>query len=143
MKLSQVKAIKAFCAGLFSEPDYREVIGNAGEGDFTVGNVRFIANSAIDEIQQEELASDEYVLGCFNPDFLSGILGVDESIIADIQRADASSALGRWVISAGKLPELQAAYASADGYGHHFNGYDGNEEELDINGTHYHVFDCR
>jgi len=30
---------------------------------------------------------------------------------------------------------------SADGYGHHFNGYDGSEEEINLLGTDYIVFD--
>ena len=141
MKYSDVKRIKSFCAGLFSEPDYREVISHAGEDDFEVDDVRFIADSAIDDIQQEELAGDEYVLGCFNAWFIADVLGIDCDVITAMQKAEAFEAIGKLIISLGKLESLQSAYASADGYGHHFNGYDFSEEEIEIDGQMYHVFD--
>lgn len=39
------------------------------------------------------------------------------------------------------MVEFAQAYSSVDGYGHHFNSYDGNEEEITINGNDYIVFD--
>lgn len=141
MKYSDVKKIKSFCAGLFSEPDYREVISHAGNDDFEVDGVRFIADSAIDQIQQDELSSDEYILGCFNAWFIADVLGIDIEVIEAMQKAEAFEAIGKLIISRGKLEELQEDYASADGYGHHFNNYDFDEEEIEIDGTMYHVFD--
>ena len=141
MKYSDVKKLKSFCAGLFSDPDYREVISHAGEDDFEVDGVRFIADSSIDQIQQDELASDKYMLGCFNAWFISYVLGIDTDVIEAMQKAEAFEAIGKLIISMGKLDELQEAYSSADGYGHHFNGYDFGEEEITIDGTLYHVFD--
>lgn len=143
MKYSQVKMLKSFCADLFSKPDYREVIAHAGEDDFEVNGVRFVRDDAIDQIQQDELASDEYILGCFNADFLADVLGIDQEVIEAMQKAEAFEAIGKLIISMGKLEALQQAYASADGYGHHFNGYDFSEEEISIDGVDYHVFDNR
>lgn len=141
MKYSQVKTIKNFCNTLFSTPDYREVIANAGDDDFEVDNVRFIRADAIGQIMQDELSSDEYVLGCFNADFLADVLGIDQDVIEAMQKAEAYEAIGKLIKSLGKLEELQEAYASADGYGHHFNSYDFGEENVTIDGIDYYVFD--
>lgn len=143
MKYSQVKKIKQFCENLHSDPDYRDVISHAGDDDFEVDGVRFIADSDIDRIQCEELESDKYILGCFNSDFLSGVLKIDQDVIEAMQKAEAFEAIGKLVISLGNLEEFQQAYSSADGYGHHFNNYDGNDKELMLDGQLYHVFDNR
>jgi len=145
MKYSQVKAIKAFCEQLHSSPDYREVLQNIldGEVDFEVDNVRFINSSEIDQIQQDELESDLYCLGCFNDWFISDVTGIDADVIKAMQKAEAFEAVGKLIISLGKLAEIQEGYARADGYGHHFNYHDGNEEELRINGETFYVFDNR
>lgn len=143
MKYSELKVIKTFCDDLFSTPDWREVFDNivGGESDFEVDGVRFIDADWIDDIQQEELSGDEYVLGCFNSWFLADILGIDEDVILAMQKAEAYEAIGKLVLSLGKLEELQKKYAAADGYGHHFNHYNGEEEELIVGDSRYYVFD--
>ena len=143
MEYSEIKAVKLFCDGLLSSPDWREVVQSVldGEDDFTVDNVRFIADSVIDEIQTEELGDDEYALGCFNSRFLSGILDIDRDAIKAMQKAEAFEAIGKLIKSLGRLGDIQAAYSKDDGYGHYFNSYDSGEEEITINGTLYHVFD--
>lgn len=143
MKYSEIKAIRKFCDGLFSSPDWKEVIQNIGEDDFTVDNVRFIKADAIDSIQQDELSADEYMLGCFNAWFLSDVTGIDQDVFEAMQKSDACAAIGKLVISMGKLAELQQEYARQDGYGHHFNSYDFSEEEITLDGVDYLVFDCR
>lgn len=145
MKYSQIKSIREFCESLVSNPDWKEVTQNILEDnqDFEVDNVRFINSDSIDEIQYDELANDEYILGCFNDWFIADILNIPLDAIQAIQKAEAYEALGKMIISMEKLEELQQEYARQDGYGHHFNHYDGNEEELRINGKHYHVFDNR
>lgn len=143
MKYSEIKSIRAFCDGLTSSPDWREVIGNIGYDDFTVDNVRFIKADAIDSIQRDELSADEYVLGCFNARFLSDVTGIDQDVFEAMQKADAYAAIGKLVISMGKLSELQQEYARHDGYGHHFNSYDSSEEEITLDGIDYLIFDCR
>ena len=143
MKYSELKAIREFCDDLTSQPDWREVAACIGEDDFEVNNVRFIESDEIDEIQEKELGSDLYILGCFNASFLSSILEIDCEAIEAMQEAEAFEAVGKLIVSMDKLSEVQQGYASADGYGHHFNRYDFSEEELTVGGYTYHVFDNR
>ena len=88
---------------------------------------RFIREDAIDEIMQDELMFDEYILGCFNASFLASVLDIDIDVIEAMQKAEAFEAIGKLVNSMNKLEELQAEYVKADGYGHHFAHYDGHE----------------
>lgn len=143
MKYSEIKRLKSFCESLHSEPEWREVLENilSGETDFEVDEVRFINFSEIDRIQCEELESDDYILGCFNAWFLSDVLEIDEEVIKAMQEAEAFEAIGKLIKSMDKLEELQADYSSTDGYGHHFNHYDGGEEEFHVNGNSFYVFD--
>jgi len=99
---------------------------------------RFIREDAIDSIMQDELSSDEYILGCFTDWFLADVLDIDIDVIQAMQKAEAFEALGKLVISTGKLEELQEKYVSADGYGHHFGHYDGYEYNL--NSQPYYAF---
>jgi hypothetical protein len=129
----------------FDNSDLEDFAGNFSdsEDDFTVGNYRFIDEDAIDEIMQGELKSDLYMLGCFNDWFLADVMGIDLDVIQEMQKVDAFTAIGKLVISLGCLEELQKDYARADGYGHHFNGYDGSQNELDFadeNTPSYYVF---
>lgn len=132
-----------FCKTLHSEPDFREVIGciEDGETDFEVDDVRFISDETILEVLAEELSSDEYMLGCFASWFIADQTGVDSDVIDAMQKAEAFEAVGKLILSLCDMEAFAEAYASADGYGHHFNRYDGSEEEITYNGTLYHVFD--
>ncbi len=145
MKYSDIKQIRNFCNDLFSTPDWREVVGNIEneETDFEVDGVRFINSEDIDRIQQDELSDDDYILGCFNASFLSGILEIDQDVIEAMQKAEAYEAIGKLIKSLGKLEELQETYARYDGYGHHFNRYDSGEEEIKVDGQTFYVFDNR
>lgn len=143
MKYSDIKKIKTFCVSLFSTPDWREVVTAIDNGtyDFEVDGVRFINSESIDQIMQDELSDDEYVLGCFNSWFLASVLNVDRDVIEAMQKAEAFEAIGKLIISLGKLEDLQEEYARQDGVGAHFNHYDNSEEELFVNGELFHVFD--
>lgn len=145
MKYSDIKQIRNFCNDLFSTPDWREVVGNIEneETDFEVDNVRFINSDNIDQIQEDELGSDDYILGCFNASFLSGILEIDQDVIEAMQKAEAFEVVGKLIKSLGKLGEVQQEYASADGYGHHFNSYNFGMEEIKVGGQLFYVFDNR
>lgn len=135
--------IARFCETLHYEPDFREVMGclEDGETDFEVNNVRFISDETILEVLAEELSNDEYILGCFSSRFISDQTGVDRDVIDAMQKAEAFEAVGKLILSLCDMEAFAEAYVSADGYGHHFNHYDGNEEEITYNGTLYHVFD--
>lgn len=145
MKFSQIKDVKDFCLGLMSEPSWREVVESviSGETDFEVDNVRFISDDEIESVLTSELSSDEYVLGCFNASFIADVTGWPLTLIEAAQKGEAYQALGEAIIKEGYAGDMARDYASADGYGHHFNGYDGSEEEIAINGVLFHVFDNR
>lgn len=143
LTFSQIKEIKSFCEDLFSTPNWREVVEQIvdGETDFEVDNVRFIHTDSIDSVLADELEGDEYVLGCFNSNFIADVTGWPEVLIKAGQNGGAYSEIGQALIDGDFAPALAKAYASADGYGHHFNSYDGNEEELKVAGSMFHVFD--
>ncbi len=145
MKYSEIKALKSFCENLASEPDWKEVLTEiiAGFDDFEIDNVRFVKADCIDKIQQDEMKSDLYCLGCFNSWFISDCIDIDRDVIEAMQKAEAYEAIGKLIISLGKLEEMQEEYARLDGYGHHFNRYDGNEETITVNNVEYYVFDNR
>lgn len=91
---------------------------------------RFVDSTEINNVQCDELASDDYILGCFDADFLSGITGIPRDAIAEIQNADCYRALGIILRTGNYIPKLQQAYVKADGYGHHFAHYDFFEHRL-------------
>lgn len=91
---------------------------------------RFIREDHIDQIMQEELAADTYVLGCFHADFLARILYIDIGVLESMQKAEAFDAVGKLILSMGKLEQLQSAYKDLDGYGHHFAHYDFETHKL-------------
>ena len=105
-----------------------------GDNDFNVDfdgrEYRVIANEDIASVMADELSGDDYLLGCFNADFLSGIIGIPSDAIAKIQNADCCEALGMIIAADNeKLRELVEDYISADGAGHHFSAYDGSETD--------------
>ena len=145
MKYSQIKALKNLCNNLDSQPCYREVIEliNNDDNNFEVDNVRFIKESDILEILANELESDLYLLGCFNAEFLSGVIDIEQDVIEAMQEVEAYEAVGKLIISLGKVEAVAEMYSDLDGYGHHFNGYDFSMEEIKINDELYYIFDNR
>lgn len=142
MKYSELKAIRAFCASLHSEPDWREVVENIGQDDFTVDNVRFIRADAIDSIQADEMENDSYILGCFNASDIAAATGWPVVLIEAAQKGEAFEEIGEGM-TRDQVEALQQIYYRADGYGHHFNSYDFGEEKITLDGIDYLVFDCR
>ena len=98
--------------------------------DFDGREYRVIATEDIASVMADELSGDEYLLGCFNANFLSGIIGIPSDAIEKIQKADCREALGM-IIAADdeKLGDLVSEYISADGAGHYFSAYDGSETD--------------
>lgn len=125
----------------FDEADRREVVAKIEdrEDDFEINNYRFIHEDKIDDIMTEELESDAYMLGCFNASFIAPFLGCDASSVEKMQKADCYEAIGEMLLAKDAVSGphgMAAEYAAADGYGHHFSPYDGNEIEI----GKYHVF---
>lgn len=117
MRYSEVKNIIEFCRDeLYSQPCYREVIETAERSeDFWVDDVRFISEDVVDEVWTESLI--EMIKDCYYLSDVPSFVEID------------------W--------EQTAENCKVDGMGHHFNSYDGSEDELVIDGTLYHVFDNR
>ncbi|QCQ57902.1 hypothetical protein Barba22A_gp051 [Rheinheimera phage vB_RspM_Barba22A] len=149
MNYSTIKTVKSFCEGLHSEPCFREVITEieSGSFDFEVNNVRFIKDDSILEIMAEEIFNgDDYVLGCFNAHFIADNSNLNYELVKAYQELEAFEAIGKALndtLSDSEKESFCEQYASADGYGYHFNRYDGNCEEIHINGELWLVFDNR
>ena len=99
---------------------------------------RFIQSDNIDDVMRDELLCDEYLLGGFNASFISEITGLDVSVIEKGQSADNYELLG--ALMALHIEEVIDLYVSYDGYGHHFASYDGDENEVTINGNLWYYF---
>ncbi len=130
LSFSEVKAIYNDCEELGVDP--REVVENIANevDDFEVDNHRFIKVAEIDDIQQEELKGDAYMLGCFNASFIADHSTLSIDIIEALQSGDKYEELGQHLIDNHNYVDMQEGYASADGYGHHFAGYDHNEHDI-------------
>ena len=111
---------------------------NESENDFTIEDYRFIKSDEIDEIQQDELKSDLYILGCFNAWFIADNTNIPLKAVEALQKAEAYEALGEMMVD--DIEIIQSEYASTDGYGHHFAHYDHHEQETVLNGVHYYYF---
>lgn len=146
LKFSEVKSLKAFCESLYSEPCYKEVIEEIQNGNeyFEVENVRFISDESILSVMVDEVFNDNYTLGCFNASFIAENSSLNYELVEACQESEAFEAIGKALNDTLDQDEKEAfceSYAGCDGYGHHFNSYDSNEEEITIDGILYHVFD--
>lgn len=107
-----------------------EYLTDTEDDDFEAGGYRFIHKDAIDKIMEDELSGDTYMLGCFTDWFLADLLDMPLRFIEKLQEAEAYDAIGELILAKGLMPELVESYVSSDGYGHHFNSYDGSEYEF-------------
>jgi|LakMenEpi03Aug12_release.lakeMendotaPanAssembly.Ray.scaffolds.fasta_scaffold350771_5 hypothetical protein len=110
--------------------DFKQVIRGMADDDrdFNVDGYRFIHVDDIDDIQQEELSSDLYILGCFNASFLSDISNIDFEVFEALQETDNYHVAGKLVLP--YIKELQEEYSRIDGYGHHFAHYDHEKHDV-------------
>ena len=115
LKYNEAKRVIVFCRNLRLQPDPREVIAalEMGQNDVWVDDVRFIKASAIDEIWTDSLI--EEIKDCYDLSYIPGFIVID------------------W--------EQTVENCKVEGMGHHFNQYDGGEEELTVGGTLWYVFD--
>ena len=138
MKLAQLRDVKNLSNEL--DIDFRELTKQITDenDDFEIDNYRFIKVSEIDTIQQDELKSDLYSLGCFNADFIEDNTNLSLKVIQALQKAEAFEELGELIVD--DIETIQSEYSRLDGYGHHFGRYDGNEYEITLNDVEYYYF---
>ena len=112
--------------------EIKEIIINieSNDADFTVGNYRFIHKDSIDEIQQEELSFDPFILGSFSSYFIADNTDLSIGIVEALQSAEKHDAIGQHIIDNNYVKDIQFEYSRLDGYGNHFNHYNGNEVEI-------------
>ena len=112
----------------FDADEIKEILEQMEEHteDFEHGNYRFIHASSIDDVLKDELSNDTYILGCFNDWFIADITGLDVDAVTKAQKNESYELLGELMLQ--HIDEVVENYVSADGYGHHFSGYDGSEE---------------
>lgn len=101
-----------------------------------------IDSGYIDQLLEDELTSDPYMLGSFRAEFIQECTQFPIELIEACQNAGAYSALGQAIINAEYAGEMADRYTRYDGYGAHFASYDGYEYELCLGGSFvdYHVF---
>ena len=138
MKLSQLRDVKNLSNEL--DIDFRELTEQITDenDDFEIDNYRFIKVSEIDTIQQDELKSDLYSLGCFIDWFIADNTNLSLKVVQALQKAEAFEELGELIVD--DIETLQSEYSRLDGYGHHFGRYDGNEYEITLNNVEYYYF---
>ena len=138
MKLSQLRDVKNLSKEL--DIDFRELTEQITDenDDFEIDNYRFIKVSEIDTIQQDELKSDLYSLGCFIDWFIADNTNLSLKVVQALQKAEAFEELGELMLD--DIETLQSEYVRMDGYGHHFGRYDGNEYEITLNDVEYYYF---
>lgn len=118
----------------FGEDRSHEIIGHLADckTDFTTGNYRFIQEDVIDTILEDELSNDEYILGCFNAEFIARITDWPQFLIEAAQKGGQHEEIGKALVQNGHVEDLAYEYQTADGYGHHFAHYDSEQHELEI-----------
>mgnify|MGYP006987291015 FL=1 len=138
MKLSQLRDVKNLSNEL--DIDFRELTEQITDenDDFEIDNYRFIKVSEIDTIQQDELKSDLYSLGCFTDWFIADNTDLSLKVVQALQNAEAFEELGELIVD--DIETIQSEYSRLDGYGHHFGRYDGNEYEITLNDVDYYYF---
>lgn len=138
MKLSQLRDVKNLSNEL--DIDFRELTEQIIDevNDFEIEDYRFIKVSEIDEIQQNELKDDLYILGCFTDWFIADNTDLSLKVVQALQKAEAFEELGELIVN--DIETIQSEYSRLDGYGHHFGRYDGNEYEITLNDVDYYYF---
>ena len=106
--------------------------------DLNGDEYRFIHNNVIDEIIKQDLKDDPYTLGCFNANFLTHYIPLSTDQIQHVQDAEGFEAIGYLVLAHCDLDEFVSDMISADGYGHYFNHWDG--DEIELNKVPYRMF---
>ena len=110
------------------------------ETNFEVDNYTFLTeNEALNEVINM-YSCDNYILGCFNADFIEDFITLDYDSIKVLQEGEQFDIIGKLIMNSGNLNDMMAEYIRLDGYGHALNSYDGNNDELTINSTDFIVY---
>ena len=122
--------------------DKRELFDQINEKNesFEVENYTFLSEDEAlkDVINMYEC--DEYLLGSFYASFIDDFVYLNLEDIISIQESDKNHILGKIILNSGKLDEMMEEYIRLDGYGHALNSYDGNYDEINLNGIDYIYF---
>jgi hypothetical protein len=137
MKYSELKNLKkTFGAG------WRVIVASIGEIDFSTDSYRFIRADFINQYLVDELSGNHYHLGCFESWFIADVTGWPVELIDAAQKGGAYEAIGEAIEGRGHLERMVDMYVCHDGYGHHFNAQNGNQEIAEIDGVTYYYFDA-
>ena len=130
-KCNECKELKSLVGDNWREiaPEIDEDSNDIREGDY-----RLIHEEDIDDILKDELLSDLWMLGCFSAWFIADITGLDLDAVEKAQKDESFELLGH--LMAKNIDEVVSGFVSSDGYGHHFNSWDGSEENF----GNYYVF---
>ena len=139
LSLTELKNIVSIANNYgIDKKELQENIENEKE-DFEVDNYRFVLESEAKNIALDMYKCDTYMLGCFNDFFISDNCDIKLNVVQALQKAEAFSELGELMLDNG-IEELISEYCRLDGYGNVFGSYDGNSDEVTINGNLYVVF---
>lgn len=143
---SSADMVRALCAHLDCEPsDLKEDGDSYGLCTFTYGRQEY----AIGTDEQADEACKEYVKGsiwAFNASFILEQCELprelEEAITAfqGDKCESANDALLALVEKCSSLDDFTEAAVSADGRGHFLSGYDGNENEEEVNGETFYIY---
>lgn len=138
MKYTEIKEL----INEFDRSAAEDIIANLGSNDFEVdrGYYRFIREDAAEQIAYDMLESDTYILGCFNPDFIADNTILSYDIVKALQEGEQFVAIGQHILDNDDLDGIVSEYIRLDGYGHVFGSYDGDYEEIAIDGIDYIYF---
>jgi len=122
--------------------DKRELFDqiNKENESFEVENYTFMSEDEALKYVINMYKCDEYMLGCFNADFIEDFISLDYEDIKTIQESEHYEIIGKLILNSGNISEMMQEYIRLDGFGHALNSYDGNYDEINLNGIDYIYF---
>lgn len=122
--------------------DKRELFDQINEKSesFEVKNYTFMSEDEALKNVINMYECDEYILGCFNADFIDDFISLSYEDIKTIQESEHYEIIGKLILNGGKLEEMMQEYIRLDGFGHALNSYDGSHDEINLNGIDYIYF---
>jgi hypothetical protein len=121
----------------YEPSDYSASYGEVVDGP--CGEYRVLDDDEADTACKEYIEDSLWV---FNPCFLSGETGIDQSVfeaLAD-KCEGANDAIRSIINGSCGIDDFVESAVSADGRGNFLNHYDGNEGEVSVGGAEYYVY---